>query len=178
MDNLLRWYAVYTRSRFEKKSAFLLNEQGIEAYVPLKRVLRQWSDRRKLVLEPVIHSYVFVKTNNVLYEKVLGIEGVVRYIYFGGKPASIPDHQIETLKTMVGTDLEIECTPDCLKPGMHVIVTGGPLAGMEGELVQFRGKQKVAVRIQAIQQVVMVTIAPQMLKPMKENDWDLVIRDW
>jgi len=44
--------------------------------------------------------------------------------------------------------------------------------------VQFRGKQKVAVRIQAIQQVVMVTIAPQMLKPMKENDWDLVIRDW
>ena len=107
MDNLLRWYAVYTRSRYEKKSAFLLNEQGIEAYVPLRRVLRQWSDRRKLVFEPVIHSYVFVKANKMLYEKVLGIEGVVRYIYFGGKPAPIPDRQIETMKTVVGTDLSL-----------------------------------------------------------------------
>ena len=169
MDNLLRWYAVYTRSRFEKKSAFLLNEQGIEAYVPLRRVLRQWSDRRKLVFEPVIHSYVFVKANKMLYEKVLGIEGVVRYIYFGGKPAPIPDRQIETMKTVVGTDLEIECTPDCLKPGMHVIVTEGPLAGMEGELVQFRGKQKVAVRIQAIQQVIMVTLSPLILQPVQNT---------
>ncbi|HNQ59634.1 MAG TPA: UpxY family transcription antiterminator [Bacteroidales bacterium] len=169
MDNLLRWYAVYTRSRYEKKSAFLLNEQGIEAYVPLRRVLRQWSDRRKLVFEPVIHSYVFVKANKMLYEKVLGIEGVVRYIYFGGKPAPIPDRQIETMKTVVGTDLEIECTPDCLKPGMHVIVTEGPLAGMEGELVQFRGKQKVAVRIQAIQQVIMVTLSPLILQPVQNT---------
>ena len=169
MDNLLRWYAVYTRSRYEKKSAFLLNEQGIEAYVPLRRVLRQWSDRRKLVFEPVIHSYVFVKANKMLYEKVLGIEGVVRYIYFGGKPAPIPDRQIETMKTVVGTDLEIECTPDCLKPGMHVIVTEGPLAGMEGELVQFRGKQKVAVRIQAIQQVIMVTLSPLILQPVQNS---------
>ena len=169
MDNLLRWYAVYTRSRYEKKSAFLLNEQGIEAYVPLRRVLRQWSDRRKLVFEPVIHSYVFVKANKMLYEKVLGIEGVVRYIYFGGKPAPIPDRQIETMKTVVGTDLEIECTPDCLKPGMHVIVTEGPLAGMEGELVQFRGKQKVAVRIQAIQQVIMVTLSPIILQPVQNT---------
>ena len=169
MDNLLRWYAVYTRSRYEKKSAFLLNEQGIEAYVPLRRVLRQWSDRRKLVFEPVIHSCVFVKANKMLYEKVLGIEGVVRYIYFGGKPAPIPDRQIETMKTVVGTDLEIECTPDCLKPGMHVIVTEGPLAGMEGELVQFRGKQKVAVRIQAIQQVIMVTLSPLILQPVQNT---------
>lgn len=169
MDNLLRWYAVYTRSRYEKKSAFLLNEQGIEAYVPLRRVIRQWSDRRKLVFEPVIHSYVFVKANKMLYEKVLGIEGVVRYIYFGGKPAPIPDRQIETMKTVVGTDLEIECTPDCLKPGMHVIVTEGPLAGMEGELVQFRGKQKVAVRIQAIQQVIMVTLSPLILQPVQNT---------
>ncbi len=169
MDNLLRLYAVYTRSRYEKKSAFLLNEQGIEAYVPLRRVLRQWSDRRKLVFEPVIHSYVFVKANKMLYEKVLGIEGVVRYIYFGGKPAPIPDRQIETMKTVVGTDLEIECTPDCLKPGMHVIVTEGPLAGMEGELVLFRGKQKVAVRIQAIQQVIMVTLSPLILQPVQNT---------
>ena len=129
----------------------------------------QWSHRPKLFLEPVIRSYVFVKTNNVLYEKVLGIEGVVRYIYFGGKPAPIPDRQIETMKTVVGTDLEIECTPDCLKPGMHVIVTEGPLAGMEGELVQFRGKQKVAVRIQAIQQVIMVTLSPLILQPVQNT---------
>ena len=97
MDNALKWYAVYTRSRFEKKAAERLAEQGIEAYVPLQRVMRQWSDRRKPVLEPAFRSYVFVRINHLHYYKVLDTPGIVRYVFFDGKPAVVRDEEIETL---------------------------------------------------------------------------------
>jgi transcription antitermination factor NusG len=167
MDNALKWYAVYTRSRFEKKTARWLTEQGIEAYVPLQRVVRQWSDRRKLVLEPAIPSYVFVHIDHRLYYKVLETPGVVRYVFFDGKPAVVRDEEIDTLKRVMDSDLEVECLPDDLQPGMQVRIIQGPLTGIEGEFVEYMGKQKVALRIEAIRQVMMVTLAPQMLEPLK-----------
>jgi transcription antitermination factor NusG len=111
MEQTLNWYAVYTRSRFEKRSAQLLSEQNIEAYVTLKRVVRMWSDRRKLFLEHLIRSYVFVKVNPLQYNKLLSIDGVVRYIWFNGKPAVIPEKQINILKAIAGTDTDVECIP-------------------------------------------------------------------
>lgn len=167
MEQTLNWYAVYTRSRHEKKSAQLLTDQGIEAYVPLKRVVRQWSDRRKLVLEPVIRGYLFVKVDHTHYEKVLSTDGVVRYVWFNGKPAIIPEKQINTLKAVVGTDVEIECLPESLKPGVAVRVIAGPLAGLEGELLRMAGKHKVVVRLHALQQMLAVTLSPLLLEPIQ-----------
>ena len=169
MDKALKWYAVYTRSRFEKKAAQWLMEQGIEAYVPLQRVVRQWSDRRKLVLEPAIRSYVFVRINHHHYYKVLETPGVVRYVFFDGKPAVVRDEEIDTLKRVMDADLEVECLPDDLQPGTRVRIIQGPLTGVEGELVQHVGKQKVALRIESIRQVMMVTLSPQMLEPLRKR---------
>jgi transcription antitermination factor NusG len=167
MDNALKWYAVYTRSRFEKKAARWLTEQGIEAYVPLQRVMRQWSDRRKLVLEPAIPSYVFVHIDHRLYYKVLETPGVVRYVFFDGKPAVVRDEEIDTLKRVMDSDLEVECLPDDLQPGTQVRIVQGPLTGIEGEFVEYMGKQKVALRIEAIRQVMMVTLSPQVLEVLR-----------
>lgn len=167
MEQTLNWFAVYTRSRHEKKSAQLLTDQGIEAYVPLKRVVRQWSDRRKLVLEPVIRGYVFVRVDHSHYEKVLSTEGVVRYVWFNGKPAIIPEKQINTLKAVVGSDVEIDCLPETLQPGVAVRVIAGPLAGLEGELLRMAGKHKVVVRLHALQQMLAVTISPLLLEPVQ-----------
>ena len=166
MEQTLNWYAVYTRSKHEKKSAQLLTEQGIEAYVPLRRVIRQWSDRRKLVLEPVIRGYIFVHVDRSHYEKVLSTDGVVRYVWFNGKPAVIPEKQINTLKAVVGSDVEIESLPEILKPGVLVRVIAGPLAGLEGELLRIAGKQKVVVRLHALQQMLAVTLSPLLLEPV------------
>ena len=91
------WYAVYTRSRSEKSLMELLKEKGIEAYVPLRKVIHQWSDRKRLVEEPLIRSYCFVKVSNKDYYEVLNTQGAVRYIWFSGKAASIPERQIDTL---------------------------------------------------------------------------------
>jgi len=169
MNELLPWYAVYTRSRFEKKVAQQLTENGIECYVPLIRVMRQWSDRRKLVLEPAIRSYVFVRVHESQYRKVIEVQGAVRYVYFEGRPAVIREEEIETLKRVIDSQLEVECLPDQLPRGSRVRVVEGPLTGIEGELVQYLGKQKVAIRVEAIRQVMMVTVPEQLLRPVPPN---------
>jgi len=169
MNKLLPWYAVYTRSRFEKKVVQQLTENGIECYVPLIRVMRQWSDRRKWALEPAIRSYVFVRVNESQYRKVLEVPGSVRYVYFEGRPAIIRDEEIETLKRVIDSQLEVECLPDDLQPGMRIRIVEGPLTGVEGELVQHVGKQKVALRIEAIRQVMMVTVSSDILEPIRHT---------
>ncbi len=92
---------------------------------------------------------------------------MVRYVFFDGKPAVVRDEEIDTLKRVMDADLEVECLPDDLQPGTQVRIIQGPLTGIEGEFVEYMGKQKVALRIEAIRQVMMVTLAPQMLEPIK-----------
>jgi transcription antitermination factor NusG len=90
MEHQAHWYAVYTKPRSEKKLADLLNDKGIEAYLPMRRTLKQWSDRKKMVDEPLITSYVFVHVFRKNYFEVLNTPGAVKYIWFCGKPAVIP----------------------------------------------------------------------------------------
>ncbi|MCX6279563.1 MAG: UpxY family transcription antiterminator [Bacteroidetes bacterium] len=157
------WYAVYTRSRHEKKLMELLLEKEIEAFVPMRKVLHQWSDRKKLVEEPMIRSYCFVKVNFKDYYEVLNTHGAVRYIWFSGKPATIPERQINTLKVITGAKIEVDCLPDTFKPGVKVMINSGPLIGVCGELISIARKQKVIIRIDHLNQVLTVSISPLLL---------------
>ncbi|MEI7898177.1 MAG: UpxY family transcription antiterminator [bacterium] len=163
----LLWYAVYTRSRFEKRLMELLIAKGIEAYVPLRKVMKQWSDRKKMVEEPMIRSYCFVKVDPMHYQDVLNTPGAVRYIWFSGKPASIPDRQIDTLKAITGSDIEVECLPDTFRPGIQVRVIGGPLEGLMGELVNVSNKKRVIIRIDHLNQVLTLSISPLLIEIVK-----------
>jgi len=158
------WYAVYTKSRQEKKLAERLTEAGIEAYVPLQKVLRQWSDRKKMVEMPLIRSYCFVKITMRQYYDVLNTPGAVRYVWFSGKPAPIPDRQIDLLKVITGANVPVDVIRAGFEPGSPVRVIAGPLAGLEGELIRFAGKSKVVVRIDHLDQALAVTIATQLLE--------------
>jgi transcriptional antiterminator RfaH len=157
------WYAVYTKSRSEKKLMELLTEKGIEAYVPLRKVLHTWSDRKKLVLEPIIRSYCFVRVSQKEYFEVLNTPGAVRYVWFSGKPAAIPDRQIMMMKLITGSDVEAECIPDNFRAGTPIRVIAGPLQGLTGELVNISSKKRVIVRIDHLKQVITLSISPQLL---------------
>jgi transcription antitermination factor NusG len=164
MDQTLHWYAVYTKSRQEKKLAATLAERGIEAYVPVQKTLRQWSDRKKVVDEVLIRSYVFVRILPGQYDTVLGYRGAVRFIWFNGKPAMIPDQQILLLKLVTGTGTEITVLPSNLEPGMPVRVIAGPLAGITGELINIDRKDQVVVRIDHINTLLSLTISSHLLE--------------
>lgn len=146
-----------------------LLEKGIEAFVPLRKVIHQWSDRKRLVEEPLIRSYCFVKVSNIDYFEVLNTPGAVRYIWFSGKAASIPDRQINLLKVITGSNIEAEILPDKFQRGRKVIINAGPLTGLIGELVNVSNKKKVIIRIDQLKQVIMITISPLLIELVKEQ---------
>ena len=142
-----RWYAVYTRSRTEKKTFELLKESGFDAYLPLYKTLRQWSDRKKMVELPLIPSYVFVKIEERHYKKVLEVEGVVAFIKFENKLVAIPDQQIATIRRLVEHGNELQVISENVEQGDVVRIASGPLRGTEGEVIEISGKQKFVLRI-------------------------------
>ena len=168
MDNSRNWYAIYTKPRYEKKLTSYLTDKGIEAYLPLRKTLRQWSDRKKIVEVPLMSSYVFVNVIPDQYYEALNTPGAVKYIWFGGKPAIIPAKQIETLKMITSSDLEIDCVSGTIPKGSHIKVTAGPLKNLTGELLNYAGKHKVIVRIDHLDKVLMLTISPQLLENIEK----------
>ncbi|MDP4282036.1 MAG: UpxY family transcription antiterminator [Bacteroidota bacterium] len=167
MEIPYHWYAVYTRSRCEKKLASQLEEKKIETYVPMRKTLKQWSDRKKKVEEVLIPSYVFVKVNSVNYYDVLNTPGAVKYIWFCGKPAAIPDSQILDMKRIAGCGEEVDCIPSDLLCGSRVCIAYGPLRGLTGELITLSGHKKVMIRIDSIGKAITVTINPALLEKIK-----------
>ena len=93
-----KWLAIYCRPRWEKKVASLLTEKSIETYCPLNKVERQWSDRIKIVEEPVFKSYVFVKVSDLERTAVRMTAGVVNFVYNLGKPAVIKEKEIVLIR--------------------------------------------------------------------------------
>ena len=164
MEEVRRWYAVYTKPRNEKKLSLKLNKKGIEAYVPLRKTLKQWSDRKKMVEEPLISSYVFVHIIMSQYYEVLNTQGAVMYIWFSGKPATIPANQIDILKRLVSADAEVEVAGEGLPKGSKVRISSGPLKGITGELIHLAGRNKVVIRIDSIDKAVVVTISGHLLE--------------
>ena len=167
MEDQAQWYAVYTKPRSEKKLADRLNDRGIEAYLPLRKTLKQWSDRKKRVEEPLISSYVFVNIVQSDYFEVLNTPGAVRYIWFSGKPATIPAKQIQVLKIITGTDMEVESVPTNLPKGSHVRIVSGPLRELTGELLNYAGKHKVIIRIDHIEKALLLSISPHLLEEVR-----------
>ena len=164
-----KWYAVYTRPRFEKQVLKELLDQGIEAYLPLIKTMRQWSDRKKMVEIPLFSSYVFVHIDRSYYDRVLQTHGVVKYITFEGKAATIPSDQIDNLKIIVDSNEKIETTWKIRRKGDHVIVTAGSLKGLKGELITEGDRKKVLVRIQGIDQNLTVEVHSSLIETIRES---------
>jgi len=148
IDQNYRWYPVYTRSRAEKKAYEELCRKAILAYLPLKKTVKQWSDRKKMVEEPLIKSYLFVYISAKEYSEVLMTNGIARFIYFSGQIASIPDQQINDLKLLLATDTDLEVIDYDINPGEKVLIKAGPFKGIIAELVSLQNKQRIVLRLQ------------------------------
>lgn len=104
----MNWYVVYTKPKWEKKVAEKLNQTGIECYCPIITQIKQWSDRKKKVEVPLFNSYVFVRLSDSNRSSVFQIAGVIRYLFWLGKPAIVKDEEIEIIKksiSSIDTDL-------------------------------------------------------------------------
>jgi transcription antitermination factor NusG len=137
------WYAIYTRPRWEKKVAALLLEKGIENYCPINKVTRQWSDRKKVVLEPVFKGYVFVRLEEEKKWEIKKIPGILNFVYWLGKPAVIRDEEINIIRKFLNEFADVSVEPKGFVVNSEVRIRQGVLMSYKGIVVEVLGNRAV-----------------------------------
>lgn len=144
----MNWYAVYTKPRNEKKVEEQLLKMGVEALCPKVSVVKQWSDRKKRVSQPLIPSYVFVKIKEQERDLVFSVPGVVRYLFFLGKPAIIKESEINAMKETLNHDFKEVGVMD-LEKGQKFTIEEGTFKGQEATFLEQKGN-KIILRLESL----------------------------
>ncbi len=172
------WYAIYTKPRNEKKIAEMLQEKGIENYLPLIKRIKQWSDRRKNVEEPMFSSYIFVRIRENEHLPVLQTPGVIRFVMFERKKVPVRNFQIEAIRKYEKTGEEFIPNQEDFIPGKKVRIIKGGLKGLEGSLIEISGKQRVKIEVDAIGQSIYIKIPMGSLEITGEEERKQKNRYW
>ena len=144
-----KWYVVYTRPRWEKKVAATLEERGITNYCPLNRVNRQWSDRKKVVHEPLFKGYVFVAVDEKDKWDIKKVDGILNYVYWLGKPAVVKEEEIETIRKFLQEFDDVEIVDRSISVDDKVVVKQGVMMNYCGIILEVSGA-KARVRIDSL----------------------------
>lgn len=158
------WFVFYTKARHEKKVRDLLLRRGYEVFLPMQKVLRQWSDRKKKVEVPLFSSYIFVHVNPHQVGEVVEVPGISWAIRHNGKPAILQPRELELIKRFLQTGLAVEVLPSgSVKVGDKVQVVDGPLKGAFGQ-VTLDDPAKFTVSLDMLGHVMAVGLNPIVLK--------------
>lgn len=128
-----KWFAVYTRPRFEKKVAEILTRKRIENYCPFNKVVRKWSERKKIALEPLFTSFVFVRVTESEMSLIKEINGVINPVYWLGKLAVIRDSEIDSIRRFLSEHVNVQLEKSPIMINERVRVLDGPVMEVEGE---------------------------------------------
>ncbi|MBN2320598.1 MAG: UpxY family transcription antiterminator [Acidobacteria bacterium] len=161
------WYALYTRSRFEKKMLGELTDRDIEVFLPMREVLSRWKDRRKRIWIPLFPGYIFVHHVNTPENRfrILNIPGAVRFVGLEGRAEPVPEEQIEYVRRFLEASISVDAYP-YIRVGSRVEVIAGPLKGIQGVLVEKRGKFRFVVQVDLIQRAISVEIDASDVRPL------------
>jgi transcription elongation factor/antiterminator RfaH len=145
----LRWYAIHSRSRHEKRIQQYLHSNAVECFLPLYEAVHRWKDRRALVSVPLFPGYLFVRISLEERLRVLTAPGVVRLLSVHGRPIPVPDSEIDVLRNCAARNLKMQPHP-YLTVGNKVLVKSGPFADLEGILVRKKGQFRLVVSVNLI----------------------------
>lgn len=143
-----RWFAVYVKYKREKVVKKLLQQKGIEVYLPLQKVTRRYVRKIKHLELPLINCHLFVKIKQSEYVPVLETENVVNFLKLARNLISIPEKEIEVMKRVVGENLAVSIEPRELVKGDKVEITAGSLIGMQGILTDNQGSKNVIIELE------------------------------
>jgi len=153
-----KWFALYTKPRHEFKALEQLEEIEIETYLPTITVTKQWSDRKKKVTEPLFKSYIFICSTELERNNALTREAIIKTIFFSGKPAVIPEQEMESIKKMLESPERIQVFNGIVK-GVIVRIDSGPFEGVEGVVHSIsEDENTLSVSIQLLNRTVSVSI--------------------
>jgi transcription antitermination factor NusG len=161
-----RWYAAYTSANHEKRVAEQMGVRGVEHFLPLYASVRRWKNRRVTLERPLFPGYVFVRMALRDRLQVQQIPGVAQLVGFDGKPAALPEEEVEALRTSLSNGTRAVPHP-YLKAGRRVRVKGGSLAGLQGILVKRKNRARFVVSVDLIQRAVAVEMDEADLEPVR-----------
>lgn len=141
------WYAAYTKPRSEKKATERLNKDGWEVYCPLKKEIKQWSDRKKMVETPFFTSYIFIRLENYEAQRVevLTDPAVLNFVFWQGKPAIISDKEMKEVMDFFEKYEKQNIVADKVDVGSKISLGVGPFAGKKGTVVKVARKKVTLV---------------------------------
>lgn len=160
----MNWKALYVASRSEKKVLTRLTDLGINAYVPLKKERKQWSDRKKIVISPLINGYVFVQVNEKVRDEVFKASGVIQYVRYNGKDAVIRDKEIQVLRDIEEKGYHAEAGPlEKFSAGNRATINHGQFKGLTGIIEREAGKEIYTISLESIGFSVRINLPAEVL---------------
>jgi transcription antitermination factor NusG len=162
------WYALRVRSRYEHTVATHLQGRGYESLLPVYKCRRRWSDRFKEIELPLFPGYVFCQFNPLNRLPILLIPGVVHVVGVGKTPVPIDESEIAAIQAAVKSGLPSQPWP-FLQVGHRVKIEYGPLCGVEGNLLGFRGHQSLVLSVTLLQRSVAVQVDGSWVRPMSQQ---------
>jgi transcription antitermination factor NusG len=160
-----KWLVFYTKSRHEEKVRNLLQRRGYEVFMPMQKVVRQWSDRKKTLMVPLFNSYIFVNDLEAGIAEIVTTPGIAWNVRLNGKPAVLHPHEFDAIQRFLATGLFVEAMQEVdLHAGDRVVVTEGALKGMEGHLIQTPDGEKFTVSLATLGNHLLVTVDARALK--------------
>ncbi|MCC7417064.1 MAG: UpxY family transcription antiterminator [Acidobacteria bacterium] len=160
-----QWYAIWTRSRHEQMVRDQLQGKQIEAFLPTITRWSRWKDRKKKIDWPLFPGYCFARFDPADVLPILKCTGVVNIVGFEGKPSPIPEYEVESVRLLVGSELQYDPCP-LIREGMMVQVTHGPLRGVVGRLMRKDApRARLVLSVDLIGQAVSVEVDAADVKP-------------
>ncbi len=153
IDSIPKWYTLATKSRHEKVAKVGLNAKGFEVYLPLRTVIKKWSDRKKKVEEPLFKGYVFVKMPYRERISALETAGIVRMVLFNGRPGILHETEIRTIQQILEANYRHGVTVEAIEGlgvGDTVEVISGPLTGLRGQYTRIKNENRLVISIDSI----------------------------
>jgi transcription antitermination factor NusG len=169
----LKWNAVYTRHQHERSVADNLRGKGFEVYLPTYDVIRKWADRKKRLSLPLFPCYVFLRSSFECCGKILTTPGVYSLIMSGGRPAPIPDFEIDAIRQAVESRVGVEPHP-FLRSGDWVRVKSGPLIGLEGILVRKKTCYRLILSLELLGKSIAAEIDAFSVQPLPRRTKELM----
>ncbi|NCD71678.1 transcription termination/antitermination protein NusG [Mucilaginibacter agri] len=166
------WYLIYTRPRHEKKVAEYLKILNLEYFLPTVRTLKVWASKKKYVNLPLFPSYIFIKLQGVEdYIETTHLPGVLYYIRTDNQIAEISESIVSKLKALSSKKLneDFEVSSENFDQGMIADIDSGPLKGFPCEVIQYKGKYQMLVRVELLQRNIIVDLPSYCLTPVKAS---------
>ena len=166
--HLLPWFALRTRSNFERVCALSLSQKGYETLLPAYWCRRRRRDRNVDVELPLFPGYLFCRFDYQRRLPILMSPGIVHIVGGSSAPEPVPEVEIATVRAIVESHLRTEPWP-FLEIGQRVRIFGGPLAGVEGLLVDSKGRHRLVVSITLLQRSIAAEIDARWVRPVPKG---------